>query len=193
MPISSSSPATADGPMGGADVNVIHDADVQAMVALVNCSFSDVPDKVIQLQARLGAGMQKALADAWSDEQVEAVYAEAYRLYGEQRYAEALPLALHLSVNRPMDPRFLFTAGMILQLLGDPLLGATFFATLLSIDPEFMPAAFRLAECYAMVGRQDEARAIFEVAIDMGRGMLGDADEFFALQRLIADKLRSMN
>ncbi len=167
--------------------------DIRAILALVNSSFSDAPDKVEQLQDSLGAGMQKALVDAWPDDEVERVYAEAYRLFGEERYREALPLALHLSVNRPLDQRFMFMTGMILQVLGDPLLAATFFATLLTLDPNFTPAAFRLAECYSMVGQQKEAREIFEVAIDMGRGTLGDADDFYALQRLMAEKLASMN
>lgn len=146
--------------------------EVRAIVALVNCSFSEVPDKVMQLQESLGSGMQKALVDSWPDEEVENVYAEAYQLYGEQRYQEALPLALHLSINRSLDQRFMFLSGMLLQLLGDPLLGASFFATLLTVDPNFLPAAFRLAECYSMVGQQKEAREIFEIAIDMGRGTL---------------------
>lgn len=102
-------------------------------------------------------------------------------------------MALHLTINRPLDQRFMFMAGLILQLLGDPLLAAGFFATLLVIDPNFMPAAFRLAECYATLGEQKEAFEIFELAIDMGRGNLGDADEFYALQRLIAEKLRTMH
>lgn len=166
--------------------------EIQTMLALVNSSFNDVPDKVSQLQQSLGAGMQKALADGWTDEEVEAGYAEAYRLFNAGSYQEALPLALQLAVNRPLDPRFMFMAGLILQVLGDSLLAATFFATLLTVDPDFMPAAFRLAECYVTVGRQQEAREIFEVAIDMGRGTLGDPDEFFALQQAIADKLRIM-
>ena len=72
-------------------------------------------------------------------------------------------------------------------------LAATFYATLLSLDPGFVPAAFRLAECYAALGEHREAREIFEEAIDMGRGNLGEADEFYALQRLMVDKLRSVN
>lgn len=169
------------------------DQEVRAMMALVNASFSELPDKMSQLQHNLGMGMQKALVDGWPDDEVEQVYAEAYRLYQEQRYAEALPLALHLSVNRPLDQRFMFMSGMILQLLGDPLLGSVFFATLLSLDPNFVPAAFRLAECYAAIGETKEAREIFELAIDMGRDTLGNADEFYSLQRLMVDKLRTAN
>ena len=167
--------------------------EVREIVALVTASFTEVPDKVLQAQRKLGAGMQKAQADVWPDDEVEAVYAEAYRLYSEACYAEALPLALHLSVNRPLDQRFMFMTGMILQSLGDPLLGATFYSTLLSLDPNFVPAAFRMAECYAALGEHKDAREIFEVAIDMGRDTLGTAEDFYALQRMIVDKLRAVN
>ncbi len=167
--------------------------EVRAMIALVNTRFADIPDKTSQLQENLGMGIQKALADAWPDDEVERVYAQAYQLYEDQRYEEALPLAMHLSVNRPLDARFMFMTGMILQLLGDPLLGAVFFATLLSIDSNFVPAAFRLAECYASVGQMKESREIFEVAIDIGRETLGHAEDFYSLQRLIVEKLRTVN
>ncbi len=167
--------------------------DVREIVALVNASFVEVPDKVLQVQRKLGAGMQKAQADAWPDEVVEAVHAEAYRLFGEARYAEALPLALYLSVSRPLDPRYMFMVGMILQLLGDALLAATFYSMLLALDSDFMPAAFRMAECYVTLGEQKEAREIFEIAIDIGRETLGDADDFYELQRMIYERLRTLN
>jgi tetratricopeptide (TPR) repeat protein len=169
------------------------DDEVRAMISLVNASFAEVPDKTFQLQQNIGLGMQKALVDGWPDDEVERVYAEAYQLYEAQRYDEALPLALHLAVNRPLDHRFMFMAGMILQVLGDPLLAAVFFATLLGMDGTFVPAAFRLAECYASVGQMKESRDIFEVAIDIGRETLGSADDFYALQRLMVEKLRASN
>lgn len=167
--------------------------EVWSIVGLVNQRFSEYPDKVRQLQANLGAGLQKALADPWPDDLVEQAYAAAYELFEAQRYDAALPLALYLSVHRPLDPRFMFMAGMILQQLGDPLLAATFFSTLLMVEPNSVPAAFRLAECYAVVGEMKEAREIFEIAIDMGRDILGDAEDFYRLQRFVADKLGAMN
>lgn len=169
------------------------DDEVRSMVALVNASFGEMPDKLDQLQENLGLGMQKALIHGWPDGEVERVYAEAHALYEAKRYEEALPLALHLSVNRPLDQRFMFMTGMILQLLGDPLLAASFYATLLSLDSNFVPAAFRLAECYAALGEQKDAREIFELALDMARGTVGDADEFYALQRAMMEKLRAVN
>ena len=167
--------------------------EVREMIALVNTSFHEMPDKVSKLQENLGLGMQKALVDGWPDDEVEVVYAEAYRLFEEQRYQEVLPLALHLSVNRPLDQRFMFMTGMVLQSLGDPLLAASFYGTLLTLDPNFVPAAYRMAECYVTLGEHKNAREIFEIAIDMGRGTLGDADDFYHLQRMISERLCSSN
>jgi tetratricopeptide (TPR) repeat protein len=167
--------------------------EVREIVALVNTSFQEMPDKMSRLHDHLGLGMKKAVVDGWPDDEVETVYTQAHELYEAQHYQEALPLALHLSVNRPLDPRFMFMTGMILQLLGDPLLGAAFYSTLLALDPNFMPAAYRMAECYTALGEHKDAREIFETAIDMGQGTLGDADEFYALQRIICERLRSSN
>jgi len=168
-------------------------SDVQAIIALVNTSFSERPDKVSQVQNCLGNGIRNAMVDGWPDDEIESAYAEAHRLFEEQRYEEVLPLALYLTVNRPLDARFIFMAGLVLQSLGDPLLGATFYATLLMLDPDFVPAAFRLAECYASVGEMKDSLEIFEVAIDMGRESLGGAEQFYALQRAIVERLSAAN
>ncbi len=169
------------------------DRAVQAMLDLVNQPFGDRPDKAAVFQENLGEGLRKAILAPWTQEQVDHAYAEAYDLYQRGEYDAALPIAVHLSINRPLDPRYMFMAGMILQILGDPLLAATFFATQLTMDPDSIPAAFRLAECYVMIGETEEAHQIFETVIDMGRDVLGDPDEFFQLQRIVADQLGAMN
>jgi putative PEP-CTERM system TPR-repeat lipoprotein len=105
------------------------------------------------------------------------------------RVAGNNPMALQLAISNPKDIRFLFMAGMILQSLGDPLLAATFHACALQVDPTFMPAAFRMAECYTALEKDEEARELLEVSLDMGRS----SDEFFELQRLIMERLAQTN
>ena len=163
--------------------------EIDQIVALVNQSLSDLPDKVYQLQHTLAKGMRRTQQTTVDDDLLEQVYGYAYEHYQHQRYREALPMALYLSISNPKDIRFLFMAGMILQCLDDPLMGATFHACALQIDPTFVPAAFRLAECYAQLGENREARELLEVALDMGR----DSEEFFELQREIMSKLSQMN
>ncbi len=166
-------------------------AEVSLIMGLVNQSIHELPDKVKLMQDTYAQGMQRAVLEPVSDAVLERVYENAYEAFQQQRYHEVLPLALYLAIQKPLDQRFLFMAGMTLQLLGDPLMAATFYAVSLQVDPTLVPAAFRLAECYASVGAQDDAREIFETVIDMGRG--GDADEFYELQRYVMDSLRAQN
>ncbi len=172
-------------------VSVAVATEVSLIMGLVNQSIHELPDKVRLLQDTYAQGMQRSVLDPVSDAVLERVYEQAYEAFQQQRYHEVLPLALYLAIQKPLDHRFLFMAGMTLQLLGDPLMAATFYAVSLQIDPTLVPAAFRLAECYASIGAQEDAREIFEIAIDMGRG--ADADEFFELQNLILERLRSQN
>jgi hypothetical protein len=46
-----------------------------------------------------------------------------------------------------------------------------------------------MAECYTVLGEDEEARALLEVSLDMGR----ESDEFFELQRLIMERLGQTN
>ena len=163
--------------------------EIAQILALVNQSPGECPDKLILLQDTLAKGIERASLTAPEVERLEKVYEDAYELYQVQRYREALPMALQLAISNPKDIRFLFMAGMILQSLNDPLLAATFHACALQVDPTFMPAAFRMAECYTVLEEDEEARALLEVSLDMGR----DSDEFFELQRLIMERLGQTN
>lgn len=166
-------------------------AEVSLIIGLVNQSIHELPDKVKVLQDTYAEGMQRAVLEPVSDAVLEGIYDKAYEAFQQQRFHEMLPLALYLAIQKPLDHRFLFMAGMTLQLLGDPLLAATFYSVSLQIDPTLTPAAFRLAECYASLGAREDAREIFDTVIDMGRG--GDADEFYELQRCAMDCLRPRN
>lgn len=163
--------------------------EIAQILALVNQSPGECPDKLIRLQDTLANGIERASLTAPEVERLEKMYEGAYELYQVQRYREALPLALQLAISNPKDIRFLFMAGMILQSLNDPLLAATFHACALQMDPTFMPAAFRMAECYTALEEDEEARALLEVSLDMGR----NSDEFFELQRLIMERLAQTN
>lgn len=163
--------------------------EIAQILALVNQSPGECPDKLIRLQDTLAEGIERVSLTAPEVERLEKMYEGAYELYQVQRYREALPLALQLAISNPKDIRFLFMAGMILQSLNDPLLAATFHACALQMDPTFMPAAFRMAECYTALEEDEEARALLEVSLDMGR----NSDEFFELQRLIMERLAQTN
>lgn len=163
--------------------------EIAQIVAMVNQRISEFPDKLNQLQNALAEGIMRTLKTPQDIESLEQIYGCAYAFYQEARFREALPLALHLSISHPKDVRFMFMTGMILQSLEDPLMAATFHACALKLDPTFVPAAFRMAECYTALGEDKEARELLEATLDMGR----DSDEFFELQRLIMERLAQTN
>lgn len=163
--------------------------EIAQILAMVNQSLSELPDKMNQLQNTLADGITRALETTPDVEYLEQVYGCAYELYQAKRYREVLPMALYLSISNPKDVRFMFMTGMILQSLEDPLMAATFHACALQLDPSFMPAAFRMAECYTALGEDKESREILEATLDMGRS----SDEFFELQRLIMERLAQTN
>lgn len=186
---SSSAPATSAGLATASEFQPDSVPEIVQIMELVNLSLRELPDKVTQMQASLSAGMTRVQLAPPDTALLEQTYTAAYELYQRQRYREALPLALFLAISNFSDIRFLFMAGMILQLLGDALMGAILHACALQVDPDFVPAAYRLAECYTALGENDDARSLFDEALDMGR----DSEEFFALQRAIMQRLGQLN
>ena len=156
------------------------------------------PDpQIAALVQSLGAGLigiAEQVQDAAPDERGQVVagavqpltpqrcdefYAIASRLCDDGQFRHALPIALHLATHA-RSPRHSFIAATCLQRLDEPALAAPMYALCLIGDPAHVAAMFRLGECLAATGRQDEAIQAFETAIDLGR-----ADEaYLELQRL---------
>lgn len=154
--------------------------EVRSIAALVNCPFREIPDKTIRVQRAMAEGMKKARTDGWPDDQKEMLHAAALQLFDAEQYENTLLLALALAMQAPVEPRFLILAGRTLQQLGDPLLATVLFRIVTLVRPDHAEAAFRLIECYALIGRQPDAAKIFETVIDGGHGQLGDSGEFYA-------------
>ena len=55
--------------------------EIDQIVALVNQSLSDLPDKVSQLQHTLAQGMRRTLLTTVDDDLLEQVYGRAYEHY----------------------------------------------------------------------------------------------------------------
>lgn len=160
-------------------------AEIETVLALVERDLLDWPTKLIDVQRAVSTGMVKAALTTVPPPTLEHFYDTAYGLFQQQAYDQALPIALYLSVHAPQDPRFLFMSGLILQVLNEPLMAAVFYACLLQQQQDVVPAAYRLAECYVAVGQRERAQDIFDLAIN-----IGDADEFFAIQRRVLEKLQ---
>lgn len=133
----------------------------------------------------------KLLAELGSidDNNLEALYQQAYDFFQEEKYQEALPLALQISALKPVEWRYLFIAGMCFQFLGDCEAAASFYGFTLMIDPACTPAAYRLAECLSASGDEEQAKQLYEAVIAMGRSV----PEQLPLQDLAQKHLAAMH
>ncbi len=59
--------------------------EVDQILALVNQSLSELPDKVSQLQDTLAQGMMRTMLDTVDTDLLEQVYSQAFDLYQQQR------------------------------------------------------------------------------------------------------------
>jgi tetratricopeptide (TPR) repeat protein len=105
---------------------------------------------------------------AATPDDLDALYDIASRLCNESQFQHALPIALHLETHA-QSPRHGFIAATCLQRLNQPELAAPMYALCLVGNPRHVAAMFRLGECLAATGREEEAVQAFEATIDLGR------------------------
>ena len=123
------------------------------------------------------------------DINLEALYQQAYDFFQEEKYQQALPIALQIAAFKPVEWRYLFMAGMCFQFSGDCEAAASFYGFTLMIDPSCTPAAFRLAECLSASGDEEKAKQLYEAVIAMGRSV----PEQLPLQDIAQKHLASMH
>jgi tetratricopeptide (TPR) repeat protein len=136
---------------------------VDAMARACAEAATDFPAAIEQAAPQMESGLTLAEIRGMSSEDCEAMYRRVDSLVREQRYPDALPTALMLAAHWPGDARFLFAAGLCLQLTGEPQLALGFHARSLELhaQPE---TALQLGECWAAAGNSAEALRCFEVA-----------------------------
>jgi tetratricopeptide (TPR) repeat protein len=115
----------------------------------------------------------------------EALYQVARNLCKAFEFEQALPIALELVANEGSDPRFYFLAGTCLLHLRDRKNAVVMFEKCLESDPGHAVAMYRIGECMAAFGEDEDARRAFESVVDMGRGQ----EKFGKLQRLAQVRL----
>jgi tetratricopeptide (TPR) repeat protein len=96
-----------------------------------------------------------------SYETYETLYGVVDHLCGEQRYEEALPVALQLMAHDPRDYRFSLAAAHCLHSQGDRRLAIPLYGASLLAKPAPL-AALLLGECLAELGEAPAALRCFE-------------------------------
>jgi tetratricopeptide (TPR) repeat protein len=102
-----------------------------------------------------------------TDEELEAVYAEAYDRIEREEFTEALDYAVFLVTHQPRDRRFQFTYALCLHQLGEIEAAARHYSEAYVMDATDAACAYRLGECLEALGHYDDARDAYKAAIDL--------------------------
>lgn len=95
-----------------------------------------------------------------TDEQFEALYAAAYRLYASDRYEDAAKVFAYLGMTDPHDRRYTLGLGASQQMLKkwDEAIAA--YTLCIALDVEDPVPAFHMAECVAGKGDLADAQTL---------------------------------
>src|SRR5262245_47083427 len=102
-----------------------------------------------------------------TEEELEAVYAQACDLIGAEEFSQALDHTVFLVTHQPWDRRFLFSYALCLQSLGDVESAARFYSHAYVLDATDAACAYRIGECLEFLGQIPEAREAYKAAIDL--------------------------
>ncbi|MFY2645896.1 tetratricopeptide repeat protein [Achromobacter insuavis] len=91
-------------------------------------------------------------------EQLEVVYALAYAHVAQEQYAQALPVFAFLAQYGPARKHYLVGLGVCLQMLGRHEEAISIYSLVLTLYPDSLTIALRVAECQLAARQTDEAQ-----------------------------------
>ena len=130
-----------------------------------------VSPEFAQLQHEL---VQVEFTSRFSDEQIEAIYVNAYGLYARGLYEKAYGMFLVLGVYRPLDARFTEAGAVCCKHMKDYEQAAQLFARTAQLEPGNADAPFQLVECLLLQKNRPQALEMLAL-IEPAAHMRGDA------------------
>lgn len=101
-------------------------------------------------------------------EQLEVVYALAYARVAQEQYAQALPVFAFLAQYGPTRKHYLVGLGVCLQMLGRAAEAINIYSLVLTLYPDSLATALRVAECHLALRQVDQARRTLELLCTQG-------------------------
>lgn len=100
-----------------------------------------------------------------SDAQVEAIYAQAYRLYNTGKYNDAISLFRLLTMIDPTEAKFSLGLAACFHMLKDYKAASDLYVLCGVLDPESPIPAFHASDCYLQMKDKVSAIISLELAI----------------------------
>ena len=146
------------------------DSDIAALVKQLTTSLENMPTVLKHFDQSMQEGATLGALRGITAAELQALYNIACTLCNDGAFEHALPISLQLMLHAPADSRYTFQAGSCLQRLGEFKHAAILFARTLDLKSDEAAAAYRLGECLLTIDRLVEAKALFEMAIELSRG-----------------------
>lgn len=112
-------------------------------------------------------GVTLASIKGISDEELEAVYAEAYHQLAEGRPHDAVEDLMLLVSHNPWEPRYQQAYGLALQLLGQYEAAAQHYGQALLMDATHAGCVMRIGECLEAQGDATAAEEAYRASIQL--------------------------
>lgn len=132
-----------------------------------------LPASAGQFAADIISGTTLAQYLGIGEQQLEDFYLCACQLIRQNQFNEALILACFVMAVGPADARVAFKVASCMQRLEHIASAVDFYKLCLQIDRHHIGAAYRLGECFQLLGDHDEAGHLFEWTLTLARGHFG--------------------
>ena len=138
-----------------------YDAAIDEAVRTCREGLGDLRETLIAAKPALDPGSSLGELKNISDDTYETLYGVVDYLCHEQRYVEALPVALQLMAHDPHDYRFSLAAAHCLHSQGNGRLAIPLYGASLLAKPTPL-ASLLVGECFAELGDAPAALRCFE-------------------------------
>ncbi len=146
------------------------DPEIAAIVEQLTNSLEHLPQVLEQFDQAMKEGVTLGELRGITKTEFNSLFKITSKLCNDGAFEHALPICLQLMLHDPTDSRYAFQTGSCLQRLGEYKYAAILFARTLDLQPNEAAAAYRLAECLLAIDKSIEAKALFEMAIELSRG-----------------------
>jgi type III secretion system low calcium response chaperone LcrH/SycD len=114
----------------------------------------------------------------FSNERMETIYGQAYRLYNTGKFAEAMQLFRVLLIAEPTDPKYYLGMAACFHMMKDYTNAARLYMICSVVDATSPIPCFHAADCYIQL--RERASAI--MSLEMGIKRAGDRPEYQVLK-----------
>jgi tetratricopeptide (TPR) repeat protein len=117
----------------------------------------------------------------------DSLYALACELCDEDKFKDALAIALQLAIHQPQQARYSFLAASCFHRLGLVQPAVSLYGICLMCEKEPI-TTFRMGECFGALGDKERAQEAFDLTFEMCRG----ESEYYHLQKQAEEALEKL-